>query len=86
MYQIKLTHQAQKAFDKLMKSQPSMGKRVAQAIDQLSHDPNLGIPLRGDLKGLYKYRVGAYRIIYQIEHRILFITVIDIGHRKEVYR
>jgi len=86
MYQIKLTHQAEKALDKLMKSQPDMGRRLAQAIERLAHEPYLGIPLRGDLKGLYKYRIGAYRIIYQIEHRILLITVIDIGHRKEVYR
>jgi mRNA interferase RelE/StbE len=86
MFQVKLTHQAEKAFAFLMKSQPAMGRRVAQIIDLLAKDPEEGIPLRGDLKGLFKYRVGTYRIIYKVERKILLITVIDIGHRKEVYR
>lgn len=86
MFQVRLTRQAEKAFDSLMRSQPAMGRRVAQAIDLIAKDPNSGIPLRGDLKGLFKYRVGVYRIIYSVERKILLVTVIDIGHRKEVYR
>lgn len=86
MYQIKLSRQAEKAFDVLMKSQPVMGRRVAQAIDHLGDHPEAGIPLRAELKGLYKYRVGVYRIIYSIQRKILLVTIIDIGHRKEIYR
>ena len=86
MFRVKLTRQAEKAFDRLMKSQPAMGRRVAQAIDLIVESPDSGIPLRGDLKGLYKYRVGVYRIIYTIERKMLLVTVIDLGHRKEVYR
>lgn len=85
-YKVQLTHQAEKAFEKLMKSQPHMAKHVAAAIDDLSLNPTAGIPLKGTLKGCYKYRVGPYRIIYQIERALLIITVIDIGDRKEVYR
>lgn len=86
MYQVKLTRQAEKAFDALMKAQPNMGKRVAQAIDHLSENPDSGVPLRAELKGLFKYRVGVYRIIYSIQRKVLLVTVIDIGNRKEVYR
>ena len=86
MYTVKLTRQAEKTFDHLMKSQPMMGKRIAQAIDQIAKNPHSGIPLRGDLKGLFKYRVGVYRLLYSIEKNILIVTIIDIGHRKEVYR
>ena len=86
MYTVVLTKQALKAFDVLMKSQPHIGKRVGEALDLLSQDPSQGIPLRGDLKGLYKYRVGTYRIIYQILHSKLIVTIIDIGHRKDIYR
>ncbi|MCC6272416.1 MAG: type II toxin-antitoxin system RelE/ParE family toxin [Deltaproteobacteria bacterium] len=86
MYQIKLTRQAEKAFAALMKAQPAMGRRVAQAIDHLGANPGAGIPLRAELKGLYKYRVGVYRIIYSFQRRVLLVTIIDIGHRKEVYR
>ena len=40
------------------------------------------------LKGRYGYRirVGDYRIIYEIEDNILRVIVIDLGHRKDIYR
>ncbi|MDR1763853.1 MAG: type II toxin-antitoxin system RelE/ParE family toxin [Dysgonamonadaceae bacterium] len=34
----------------------------------------------------YRIRVGNYRIIYEIEDRQLVITVIALGHRKDIYR
>ena len=86
MYTLVLTKQAERSFNRLMKSQPDIGRRVAHALDILSEDPSQGIPLRGDLKGLYKYRVGTYRIIYKVVHSKLIVTVIDIGHRKDIYR
>jgi len=86
VYRVQLTKQAEKAFDTIMGSQPKMGVRVAQAIDRLAQDPTIGVSLKADLRGCYKYRVGSYRIIYQIEHSILLVVVIDIGHRKEIYR
>ena len=49
-------------------------------------DPlKFGLPLRRNLKGLMKLRVGDYRIIYLIERETVTIYVIKIGHRKEVY-
>lgn len=86
MFQVKLTRQALKSFEQLWKSQPKMASRIANAIDFLSKSPDSGIPLKGVLKGLSKYRVGAYRIIYQVKHSLLLITIIDIGHRKDIYR
>lgn len=86
MYQILLTRQAEKAFAQIMGSQPKMGGRIAQALDFLAREPHLGTPLRGELKGLFKYLVGTYRIIFQIRKKKLIITVIDIGHRRDIYR
>ncbi|HSB05115.1 MAG TPA: type II toxin-antitoxin system RelE/ParE family toxin [Thermodesulfobacteriota bacterium] len=49
-------------------------------------------PFPPDLKRLqskerfYRIRVGDYRIIYQVDKRILLVLVVSIGHRKEVYR
>jgi mRNA interferase RelE/StbE len=43
-------------------------------------------PLAGDLEGLYKLRVGDYRIIYQILHDEHSIVIHAIGHRRDVYR
>lgn len=86
MYQVKFKKQAEKSFDQIMQSQPKMGQRLANAIDELAQKPDLGIPLRNELKGLHKYRVGSYRIIYQILRSQLIVMVIDIGHRREIYR
>ncbi|RIK28932.1 MAG: type II toxin-antitoxin system mRNA interferase toxin, RelE/StbE family [Anaerolineae bacterium] len=43
--------------------------------------------LQGDeWKGCFKYRVGDYRIIYRIDHTVVKLTVLKIGHRREVYK
>ena len=71
----KLGHTAQKKFltylkDKLM----------------LAEEPRtLGKPLSGEFSGLWRYRVGDYRILAQIEDDALIILVIHVGHRKNVY-
>ena len=36
--------------------------------------------------GLYRVRVGDYRIIYQIQDSVLTVLVVQIGNRKEIYR
>lgn len=85
-YRVELTKQAEKSFGLIMKSRPDIGVRIAHAIDTIASDPGVGVPLKGTLKGLNKYRVGPYRIIYELHRSRLLIVVIDIGHRKEVYR
>jgi len=43
--------------------------------------------LQGDeWKGCFKYRVGDYRIVYQLDHPTAKLTVLKIGHRREVYK
>ncbi len=50
-------------------------------------DPRMrGKALVGDKKGLWRYRVGDYRVMCQIDDGRLVVLVIAIGHRKEVYR
>ena len=60
-------------------------KRIIDELEAaLSEDPNHGEPLTGQFKGLRKYRVGEYRVIYSREKdRVL---VLRIGHRSTVYR
>jgi len=54
----------------------------------LSNDPlpKGSKPLKGDLSGHYRLKVGSYRIIYKIEKMELTVFIAHIGHRKEVYR
>ena len=56
-------------------------KRVARS----SSPRQLGTALSGDLKGLWRYRVGDYRIICRIEDRELIVVVITVGHRRDIY-
>jgi mRNA interferase RelE/StbE len=50
-------------------------------------DPrDLGTALTGDFKGCWRYRVGDYRIICSLEDQELIVLVLEIGHRREVYR
>lgn len=60
---------------------------IRRAIEEkLMADPlKFGVPLRRNLKGLMKLRVGDYRIIYSIEEKVVTVHVIKIGHRKDVY-
>lgn len=66
--------------------EPALYQRVARALDDLERDPFQGKPLKGDLRGRYSYRVGSYRIIYLIQHHQLLVLIIDIGHRRDIYR
>ena len=50
----------------------------------LSEDPKRGEPLRGQFKGLRKYRIGEYRVIYTLMKD--GVLVLRIGHRSVVYR
>jgi mRNA interferase RelE/StbE len=52
-----------------------------------SEDPRrFGRPLTGDLKGLWRYRVGDYRIVASIEQDRFVVLIVIVGHRREVYR
>ena len=60
--------------------------RVVDAVESLREDPLKGTILRADWKGFRRLRVGSYRIIYAYQGRDLMISVVRIGHRREVYR
>jgi len=50
-------------------------------------DPRrFGDPLRKELKGLWKYRIGDYRIICSIEDKSVVVLVVRVGHRSCVYK
>jgi mRNA interferase RelE/StbE len=61
--------------------------RIYARLDQLVADP-FGMPGVKKLQGQdnYRLRVGDYRVLYFVENAELAILVIDVGHRREVYR
>jgi len=42
-------------------------------------------PLSANLSGLFKLRVGDYRVIYSVDQNTEYITVHRVGHRREIY-
>lgn len=60
---------------------------IKKAIEEkLMVDPlKFGKPLRRNLSGLFKLRVGDYRIIYQVKENEVVVVVVKVGHRREVY-
>ena len=63
------------------------GKIIKRVKNHLSLDPEKsGKPLKGILTGLYRYRWGNYRIIYVIDNTENRISILHVGHRKDVYR
>lgn len=50
-------------------------------------DPrDFGKPLRGDMRGLWRYRVGDYRLICQIQDQLLLVLILEVGNRRNIYR
>ncbi|MCD6462030.1 MAG: type II toxin-antitoxin system RelE/ParE family toxin [Thermoplasmata archaeon] len=60
-------------------------RRVLQRLEkELGENPDRGTPLSGQFKGLFKYRIGDYRVIYAKTRD--GILVLKIGHRSKIYR
>lgn len=86
MYKVALTKEAEKEYLYLYRTNRSIFERIRKTLHAIAEDPRQGKPLKLDLKGKWSWRVGVYRIIYSIERSILTVHVLDIGHRREVYR
>ena len=58
-----------------------MDNRIAGA----DHPSQFGKPLRDSKFGLWRYRVGDYRIICQIDNNRMVVLVVVAGHRSTIY-
>ena len=85
-YKLELSNQAERVIRRMAEREPALYQRVAGALDDLRRDPHQGKPLKGELRGRYSYRVGSYRIVYLVRQQELLVLVIDIGHRRGIYR
>ncbi len=61
-------------------------ERIVRAIDRLGGNPLAGSPLKGDLRGLRRVRVGDYRVVYEVLDGELVVLVVLVAHRREAYR
>lgn len=82
IYRVDYKSSIKKDLKKLDK--PTARKLLNKLEDVLSKNPHIGEPLKGKFKGLFKYRIGDYRIFYA--KGIDFVLVVRIRDRKEAYR
>ncbi len=85
MYQIRILESAKRDLARLDKP---VGRRIAPRIKWLGKNFDDVKPeaYTGDLKGLYKLRVGNYRIIYEIISKEQVLVIHQIDHRRDIYR
>lgn len=85
-WKIELTETARKQLAKLDKA---TAKRIMAFLNErlaaLDNPRSQGKAMTGPLGDFWRYRVGDYRIIVQLEDECLVVLVVRIGHRGEVY-
>ena len=54
-------------------------------IEGCKNPRHFGEPLRGEMAGLWRYRIGDYRIICEIQDQQLVVLALAVGHRREIY-
>ena len=72
--------QFKKSVEKDLKALPKADqKRTLEQLGKvLAKDPYLGKALSGEFKGLYRWRIGRFRVIYEIQKNVLIILVLKI--------
>ena len=86
-YRIELSTRFKRSFKKLdFVTQRTVSRWIVKNLEATDNPRRHGKPLTGDFKGLWRYRIGDYRLIVDIWDEELVIVAIDIGHRRDIYR
>lgn len=82
-YSVEILPRAVKQLEKLP---PEVYPRIRNALVDLANEPRPSgcLKLRG--REGWRLRVGDYRVIYEIDDQSRRVVVLDIGHRREIYR
>lgn len=76
---------AEKQFSKLGKpAQRDIEKYIAKNLESAEDPRRFGKPYLS-IKGAWRYRVGDYRLVCQIQNEKLIVLVLKVGHRRDVY-
>jgi mRNA interferase RelE/StbE len=79
----------ERALKELKKLDRQAQKEIIAYLDErvagAGNPKRFGKALRAELSGLWRCRVGDYRILCQIQDRQLLVLVLSVGHRKNVY-
>lgn len=85
-YQVVYTKKAIKSLNKINQSQQRMIIAwIEKNLINTENPKSLGKSLKGNLKEYWRYRVGKYRILADIDNDEIKIIIFNIGHRKDIY-
>lgn len=87
MYRVKFTKHALKSLSKLDKPAARLiTSWIKNNLEGIENPRSIGKSLKGNFSNAWRYRKGNYRIIAEIEDNEIVILIIDVNHRKDVYK
>ena len=87
VWTLRISETAKRQLKKLDRSTAqTLLRYLNRVLVEAEHPRQRGKPLTTNLAGLWRYRVGDYRVICDIQDGELVVLVLQIGHRSEVYR
>ena len=86
MYKIIFTKSSTKSFLKIDKENQKKISAKLTKISRMQNPDMLGKALLGNKKGLWRFRIENYRVICQMKKEELIILIVDVGHRKKIYK
>jgi mRNA interferase RelE/StbE len=86
-WRVEISRSAEKQIQKIDRAaQGSILRFLRERVQAADNPRQWGKPLHGDKGGLWRYRVGDYRLICEIQDERVTVLVVRVGHRKDVYR
>lgn len=85
-WKIEFSKTADKSIRKLDKTAAARILDTLEEILRLEDPRSRGKAMTGNLAGLWRYRIGDYRAVCYIEDEVLVVLVVDVGHRKDIYK
>jgi mRNA interferase RelE/StbE len=87
IYHLQTTPKFDRQIKKLNKvNQKQIIKYLLENVENSQNPRNSGKALIGNMKGLWRYRVGDYRIICDIQDEECIVLALETAHRKDVYK
>lgn len=88
VWRIEVSDGAKKQFAKLSRTEAMrITSYLRDRVSVLENPRSLGAALQGpQFAGLWRYRVGDYRVLVDIRDEVVVVVVLGVGHRREVYR
>lgn len=84
-YKVIFTKPAKRQLDKLDRPVQQQIGNLVDRIERLADPRSIGEALHGNLKGLWKYRAGDWRLQCAIVDKLLVVEVVELAHRSEAY-